>query len=119
MNALLEGAHDGMHAGLIFVFLDGRQRKLQGGFGNLLMLQPVVLAEAYGLHSYARIFASANAMTTLGVASGPLALGIVYELGGYSMSYNLAAALSALALIVLVFAGKLPNPKDAKVIATA
>ena len=77
--------------------------------GNLLMLQPVVLVEAFGLRAYARIYASANAMTTLGVASGPLLLGVVYEYGGYSMSYLLAAALSSFALLVLVLAGPLPD----------
>jgi len=77
--------------------------------GNLLMLQPVVLAEAFGLHSYARIYASANAMTTLGVASGPLLLGLVYEYGDYDYSYYLAALLSALALLVLAAAGALPD----------
>jgi len=77
--------------------------------GNLLMLQPVVLAEAFGLHSYARIFASANAITTLGVASGPLLLGLVYESGGYSMAYYLAALLSWLALTMLVLAGPVPD----------
>lgn len=77
--------------------------------GNLLMLQPVLLAEAFGLHSYARIFASANAMTTLGVASGPLSLGLVYESGGYSSAYVLAAVLSAVALGVLIVAGPLPD----------
>ncbi len=86
--------------------------------GNLLMLQPVVLAEAFGLRAYARIYASANAMTTMGVASGPLLLGLLYEVGGYGMSYLLAAVLSILALIVLLFAGPLPDwnigPSDAK-----
>jgi len=77
--------------------------------GNLLMLQPVVLAEAFGLHSYARIYASANAMTTLGVASGPLLLGVIYEYGGYAYSYFLAALLSGLALLVLLGAGPLPD----------
>lgn len=77
--------------------------------GNLLMLQPVVLAEAFGLHSYARIFASANAMTTLGVAGGPLVLGLIYESGGYSMSYYLAAILSCLAVGILTLAGPLPD----------
>lgn len=77
--------------------------------GNLLMLQPVVLAEAFGLRAYARIFASANAMTTLGVAGGPLLLGLVYQAGGYDLSYFLAATLSVLALVILLFAGAIPD----------
>lgn len=77
--------------------------------GNLLMLQPVVLVEAFGLRAYARIYASANAMTTLGVASGPLMLGVLYEYGGYHLSYLLAAGLSCLALLILVLAGPLPD----------
>ena len=77
--------------------------------GNLLMLQPVVLVEAFGLHSYARIYATANGLTTLGVAGGPLLLGLLFEQGGYGVSYTVAAILSGMALVVLLVAGPLTD----------
>lgn len=77
--------------------------------GNLLMLQPVVLVEAFGLHSYARIYATANGLTTLGVASGPLLLGLLFEQGGYGVSYTVAAVISGVALVVLLAAGPLTD----------
>lgn len=81
--------------------------------GNLLMLQPVVLAEAFGLRAYARIFASANALTTWGVAGGPLLLGVLYEFGGYDLSYLAVSVLSLVALLVIVLAGPVPDGNQA------
>lgn len=52
--------------------------------GNLLMLQPLWLAEAFGNREYPRIFALANAITVCGVASGPFILGYVHDQVGYS-----------------------------------
>ena len=38
--------------------------------GNLLMLQPLLLAEAFGVREYPRIYLS-QLLSTLGVAPGP------------------------------------------------
>src|SRR3954471_1293322 len=40
--------------------------------GNLLMLQPLLIAEAFGVRHYARIYGSSQLVTTLGVAAGPI-----------------------------------------------
>ena len=37
--------------------------------GNLLMLQPLWLAEAFGVRAYARIFSLSNAIAVIGVAA--------------------------------------------------
>jgi predicted MFS family arabinose efflux permease len=77
--------------------------------GNLLMLQPLWLAEAFGLQAYARIFSFANAVTVAGVAIGPLLMGAVYDLDGYTSAYLGAAVVSAFALILMVLAGRGPD----------
>ena len=60
--------------------------------GNLLMLQPLLLAATYGQQHYSRIYGLSNMMTTIGIASGPLMLGIIYSASGtYSMSFLIAS----------------------------
>lgn len=71
--------------------------------GNLLMLQPLLIAEAFGAEHYARLFSISNLMSMLGVASGPWLMGIVLdETGRYGDAYLLAvgAAIVALALFL-------------------
>jgi len=80
--------------------------------GNLLMLQPLLIAEIFGLVSYSRIYAFSNMLTTMGIAAGPAFLGWAYTLqGNYVVPYGVAAgaALSAIAVfIVIAGRGTLP-----------
>jgi len=69
--------------------------------GNLLMLQPLLIAEAYGPMHYARLFSVNNVLTMIGVAIGPWVMGVVLAgWGGYAPAYLLAAAASGVALLV-------------------
>lgn len=77
--------------------------------GNLLMLQPLWLAEAFGNRDYPRIFALANAITVCGVAAGPFLLGYVHDQLNYSASYLAAACLAIVAVLTILFAGQTPN----------
>ncbi|MBT8147722.1 MAG: MFS transporter [Gammaproteobacteria bacterium] len=74
--------------------------------GNLLMLQPLLIAEAFGVREYPRIFAVSNFMSSWGTASGPAALGLVYATSSnlYGAAYLLAAA-AGLAGLALFLAG--------------
>ena len=78
--------------------------------GNLLMLQPLWLAEAFGVKAYARIFSLSNAIAVMGVAAGPVVLGVVFDLVDYRMAYLVAATLSFCAWVLMFFAG--PTPDD-------
>lgn len=78
--------------------------------GNLLMLHPLWLAEAFGARDYPRIFSLSNAITVLGVAGGPVLLGVLYDLQNYHVAYLAAAVLSALAWLVMLAAGPAPDP---------
>ena len=46
--------------------------------GNLLMLQPLLIADAFGVKDYARIFSVSNLMSSWGTAIGPGVFGFVY-----------------------------------------
>lgn len=80
--------------------------------GNLLMLQPLIVVQAFGVLRYPRLYAVANAVTTLGVAGGPLLMGVLHDGFDYTVAFVAAAAASALAFFVLVAAGALPGPRD-------
>jgi MFS family permease len=76
--------------------------------GNLLMLHPLWLAEGFGVRAYPRIFSLSNALTVIGVASGPTLLGVVFDEAGYSAAYLTATGASLLALCAVTAAGAAP-----------
>ncbi|MCZ6888142.1 MAG: MFS transporter [Gammaproteobacteria bacterium] len=76
--------------------------------GNLLMLQPLLMAESYGVHNYARVYSIAYGLTALGVASGPLGMGILHDWSGYTTSFTAAAVCTVVAFFVFASAGALP-----------
>jgi MFS family permease len=70
--------------------------------GNLLMLQPLLLADAFGVLDYARIYALAQVFTTIGVGGGPALMGVLFDAsGGWGLSYAVAAVASASAGLML------------------
>ena len=74
--------------------------------GNIGMLQPLLVAEAFGVRSYARIYAMSQLLTTFGAAAGPTLFGYLYDhTGGYELSYGLAAGLSAACCLLILLAG--------------
>ncbi len=74
--------------------------------GNILMLQPLLMAERFGILDYPRIFSRAQFLSMVGTAGGPLLLGWLYDnAGGYDTSYLVAAACSFTGALVLASAG--------------
>jgi MFS family permease len=74
--------------------------------GNLLMLQPLLIAEAFGLLHYPRIYSMSNLLTTVGVAAGPALMGWIYTFQAtYSWSYVAASAAGMVSLMIFVYAG--------------
>lgn len=74
--------------------------------GNILMMQPLIIAEAFGLIAYGRIYARSQLATTLGVASGPFSVGLAYELaGGYQPAFIILACASLLSFCFMMAAG--------------
>jgi len=84
--------------------------------GNLLMLQPLLVAEAFGVREYPRIFAVSNFMSSWGTASGPALLGLVYAAsnGVYGAAYMIAAAAGLAGLFLFLAGGTLERHRQRK-----
>ena len=81
--------------------------------GNILMLQPLLIAQRFGVLDYPRIFSRGQFFSMVGTAGGPLLLGWLYDnAGGYETSYLVAAACSFTGSLVLASAGPatVPDP---------
>lgn len=64
--------------------------------GSMLMMQPLLLAEAFGVKNIGRIYSVSQVIGVIGYSLGPAVAGFLYEFsGGYTASY-LAIALSSL-----------------------
>lgn len=103
-------------AGLTLVGLaDGKAMVLLGAgvlgvsIGNLLMLLPLWLAEAFSGPVYPRVFALANALTVMGVAMGPFVLGVAYDMADYTVAYGVALLTSVVAWVFVAAAGAKPK----------
>ena len=77
--------------------------------GNLLMLQPLLIADAFGVKDYARIFSVSNLMSSWGTAMGPGVLGFVYATSSslYQLPYFAASAAGALGIVLFLMGGKI------------
>ncbi|MDH4145119.1 MAG: MFS transporter [Acidimicrobiia bacterium] len=82
--------------------------------GNLLMLHPLLLAEAYGVREYPRIYGLSNLFMTLGVSLGPAVLGLVHDAADYPAAFTLMGMASGVALVLFLLAG----PVEQKVTVT-
>jgi len=50
--------------------------------GNILMVQPLLVAAAFGLRDFPRILSYQQLIMNFGVAMGPIAIGLIYDFGG-------------------------------------
>jgi MFS family permease len=74
--------------------------------GNLLMMAPLLSAEAFGLKAYGRIFSMNQLFTVAGVASGPLIMGLLYgQAGGYGPAFLCMAVASVISFFCIWAAG--------------
>jgi MFS family permease len=70
--------------------------------GNTLMLQPLLIAEAFGVRDYPRIYSLNMMLTTLGVAAGPFVVGVLHDAAdGYAPAFYASAALSVVAAMTV------------------
>ena len=84
--------------------------------GNILMLQPLLIAERFGVRDYPRIYSRAQLYALVGTAGGPLLLGWLHDLSGdYELSYMVAGLCSGAAVLVFLIAGPANEPEPAPV----
>ncbi len=62
--------------------------------GNLLMLQPLLLAEAFGVRDYPRVFSLNQLIVSAGIAAGPFLLGALHDASGYALAYTVGGCMS-------------------------
>ena len=88
--------------------------------GNLLMLQPLLLAEVFGARDYPRIYSVSQLLSTLGVAAGPAIVGGLYDLlGGYGAALLVPAVASAVAFAMMLWVGRLPDGRPPSTVGAA
>jgi MFS family permease len=80
--------------------------------GNLLMLQPLLLAEAFGVRNYSRIYGFNQLFGTLGVAGGPLGLGLLRDSYDYEVAFIVAAGASFVGFLFIILAGPMSQVRD-------
>lgn len=80
--------------------------------GNLQMMQPLLMAEAFGLKAYARILSLAQMITTCANAAGPALLGFLYEttVGGYQTAFLVISMAPVLGFLSFLAAGPVSAP---------
>lgn len=78
--------------------------------GNLLMLQPLLIAETFGRREYSRIYSYSNFMSTMGVAAGPLLMGVIYQqMESYQSAYLVASLSGLFGLLIFFYANSGAN----------
>ena len=79
--------------------------------GNILMLQPLLIAERFGIRDYPQIYSRAQLFALVGTAGGPLLLGWLHDLSdGYRTAYLVAAACSLAGAFAILWAGPTQVP---------
>ncbi len=74
--------------------------------GNLLMLHPLLLAEAYGVRDYPRIYGLGSLLMILGVGLGPFVVGLIRDAAEYAIAFQVVAAVALVGLAIYRFAGR-------------
>ncbi|HER26850.1 MAG TPA: MFS transporter, partial [Rhodospirillales bacterium] len=79
--------------------------------GNLLMALPLLLADAFGMRDYGRIYSTSQAIAQLGVAMGPALVGYMYGVwNGYTLAIVVISGLALTGAAVFMAAGPVPEP---------
>ncbi len=83
---------------------------LGSAMGNLLMLHPLLLTEAFGIRDYGRIYGLGSLLMIIGVAGGPLLVGVVKDLTDYRVAFITITVVAALGGLIFMAAGSPPAP---------
>ena len=79
--------------------------------GNILMLQPLLIAERFGIRDYPQIYSRAQLFALVGTAGGPLLLGWLHDVSdGYRIAYLVAGACSLVGAVAILWAGPTQVP---------
>jgi predicted MFS family arabinose efflux permease len=74
--------------------------------GSMLMMQPLLLAEAFGVKNIGRIYSVSQVIGVVGYSLGPAVAGYLYETsGGYTIPYLAIATSSLIGMTIFSFSG--------------
>lgn len=74
--------------------------------GNLLMLHPLLLADAFGVRDYPRIYGLASLLMVTGVGLGPFIVGLLRDATDYRTAFLVMAGLALVGLVTFRAAGE-------------
>ena len=77
--------------------------------GNLLMLHPLLLADAFGIRDYPRIYGLGSLLMVTGVGLGPFVVGLLRDLSDYRTAFLAMAATALVGLVIYRMAGEPPG----------
>ncbi len=70
------------------------------------MMQPLLLAERFGVRDYPKIYSRSQFIGVIGVAGGPLLIGWLHDVyGTYRVPFLVAAACCVVGTVMLAAAG--------------
>jgi MFS family permease len=82
---------------------------LGSAMGNLLMLHPLLLADAFGVREYSRIYGLGALMLVAGVGLGPFVVGLLRDATSYRTAFIAMAGVALVGIVVLRSAGPAPT----------
>jgi len=82
---------------------------LGASMGNLLMFHPLLLADAFGVKDYSRIYGMGQLLMIFGVGSGPFLVGLIRDLSSYRVAFVVLTVFAVAAVAFLFASGKPPS----------
>jgi MFS family permease len=102
--------------GIIVIGLAGQRLTILVGvvifgmaMGNLLMLHPLLLADAFGIRDYPRIYGLGSLLMVTGVGLGPFIVGLLRDAADYRTAFLVMAAVALVGLAIYRAAGEPPE----------
>ena len=78
--------------------------------GNILMMQPLIIADIFGMASFGAVFGTATLVSSTGMSMGPYLSGFLFDLtGDYSIVFIIFAMFSFLACVSMALARPLKD----------
>ena len=81
---------------------------LGSSMGNLLMLHPLLLANAFGVREYPRIYGLGSLLMIIGVGGGPAAVGFLHDIWDYRVAFLAMTGLALAGGMLYLTAGTAP-----------
>ena len=80
------------------------------------MLHPLLLANAFGVADYPRIYGLGSLLMIIGVGGGPAAVGFLHDIWDYRVAFLAMTGLAMVGGVVYLMAGSAPRVGDAETV---